>query len=542
MESNDQINNQSNDQVNDQVNNQSNDQVNNQSNDQVNDQVNNQSNDQLFSLFEQLTPVKHNIDLIIEPNSNVTSYFYTIYKDEKPYRDKNVDNNESSFITLSETGKYEIVVYELIDGEKLEVKSGIYNIDKESPIIETENLFLTMQQGATLDVMGGVRAYDNQDGDLTNKLTSNASELDFTTLGLKKLVYSVSDEAGNTTIKTVNINVVRGTTSSLVAVQSVIIGILIVILLLVLYFRKSINYEKRFAKFVVEPIYDKSMSLSDKISNFYYKILVRIKNVISGFTTIKKYAKKYDKYVNIVNRKYEDGLDFVASKIVMSFLLIFVAIFSKSIQYQLLRVYEISLPLLAGFFIPDIIYAYTYKRYCSTIENDLLQAIMIMNNAFKSGRSIIQAIDLVTTELDGPISDQFKKLYMEINLGLSLEDAFKRLQERIPLEEVSYLTASITILNKTGGNIIKVFTSIENTLFNKKKLKLELKSLTGSSRVISYVLFGVPILFALFITLLDSTYFVPFFTTTLGLILLAIMLIIYSLYIVFVIKIMKVKL
>ncbi len=542
MESNDQINNQSNDQVNDQVNDQSNDQVNNQSNDQVNDQVNNQSNDQLFSLFEQLTPVKHNIDLIIEPNSNVTSYFYTIYKDEKPYRDKNVDNNESSFITLSETGKYEIVVYELIDGEKLEVKSGIYNIDKESPIIETENLFLTMQQGATLDVMGGVRAYDNQDGDLTNKLTSNASELDFTTLGLKKLVYSVSDEAGNTTIKTVNINVVRGTTSSLVAVQSVIIGILIVILLLVLYFRKSINYEKRFAKFVVEPIYDKSMSLSDKISNFYYKILVRIKNVISGFTTIKKYAKKYDKYVNIVNRKYEDGLDFVASKIVMSFLLIFVAIFSKSIQYQLLRVYEISLPLLAGFFIPDIIYAYTYKRYCSTIENDLLQAIMIMNNAFKSGRSIIQAIDLVTTELDGPISDQFKKLYMEINLGLSLEDAFKRLQERIPLEEVSYLTASITILNKTGGNIIKVFTSIENTLFNKKKLKLELKSLTGSSRVISYVLFGVPILFALFITLLDSTYFVPFFTTTLGLILLAIMLIIYSLYIVFVIKIMKVKL
>jgi len=311
---------------------------------------------------------------------------------------------------------------------------------------------------------------------------------------------------------------------------------------LILYFKKSINIEKRIAKFAIEPVYDKSESLFDKFLKFYYKILKRVRNVISGFVTIKKYSKRYDKYVNIVNRVYKDGLDFIASKIIMAFIFVFIAAFSKTIQYQLLKAYEISLPLLAGFFIPDIVYAYTYRRYCATIENDLLQAIMIMNNAFKSGRSITQAIELVTTELDGPISEQFKKLYMEINLGLSLDDAFKRLQDRIPLEEVSYLTASITILNKTGGNIIKVFTSIEHTLFNKKKLKLELKSLTGSSRVISYMLFGVPILFVAFITILDPTYFVPFFTTTLGIILLLIMITIYTLYIVFVIKIMKVKL
>ncbi len=501
-----------------------------------------ESGNELFSIFEQVNPVNTNIDLVIKPDSNVTSYSYTIYKDGKIYRDNHLKNNEASYISLKETGKYEITVYEIINGKQKETKSGIYNIDKEAPVIETDGLLITMQQGATLDIMGGVTAHDKQDGDLTAKLTSNADELDFTTLGLKKLVYSVTDEAGNTTTKTVNINVTRGTTSSLVAVQSIIIALLVIISLLILYFKKSISTEKRIAKFAIEPVYDKSESLFDKFLKVYYKFLKRVRNVISGFTTVKKYSKRYDKYVNIVNRVYKDGLDFVASKIIMAFLFIFVAIFSKTIQYQLLKAYEISLPLLAGFFIPDIVYAYVYRRYCATIENDLLQAIMIMNNAFKSGRSITQAIELVTTELDGPISEQFKKLYMEINLGLSIEDAFQRLQERIPLEEVSYLTASITILNKTGGNIIKVFTSIEHTLFNKKKLKLELKSLTGSSRIISYMLFGVPILFATFITILDPTYFVPFFTTTFGIILLIIMIIIYTLYIVFVIKIMKVKL
>ena len=500
-----------------------------------------ESGNELFSIFES-NPVNHNIDLVIKPDSSVTSYSYQIYKDDETYKEVDIENNESSFITLTETGKYKIVVLELVDGEERISTSGTYIIDKNVPVIEVDSSLVTMPQGAILDIMGGVKAYDAEDGDLTSKVTTNASELDFSSIGLKKLTYTVSDEAGNTVSKTININVTRGTTSGLVAIQLVIIAILLLLSIFILYLKKSINIEKRISKFTIEPIHDKTISVFDRFFNFYYKIVLKVKNVISGFTTIKKYSKRYDKYVSVSNRVYEDGLDFIASKIIISFLFIFIAVFSKATQYQILRFYEFSLPLLAGFFIPDIVYIIKYKRYVATIENDLLQAVMIMNNAFKSGRSITQAIELVTTELEGPIAEQFRKLYVEINLGLSIEDAFARLETRIPLEEVSYLTASISILNKTGGNIIKVFTSIENTLFNKKKLKIELKSLTGSSRMISYILMAVPILFIVFISLLDSTYFVPFFTTTLGLILLAIMIVIYAVYIMFVIKIMKVKL
>ena len=92
-----------------------------------------------------------------------------------------------------------------------------------------------------------------------------------------------------------------------------------------------------------------------------------------------------------------------------------------------------------------------YKIHRSRVENDLLQAIIIMNNAFKSGRSITQAIELVTKELEGPIAEEFKKMHLEISFGLEIDVVFKRLSERIELEEVSYLTASLAILNKTGG-------------------------------------------------------------------------------------------
>jgi tight adherence protein B len=138
-------------------------------------------------------------------------------------------------------------------------------------------------------------------------------------------------------------------------------------------------------------------------------------------------------------------------------------------------------------------------------------------------------------------AEEFKKMHLELTFGLAIDVIFKRFSERIKLEEITYLTASLTILNKTGGNIIKVFSSIEKSLFNKKRLKLELASLTGSSKIIAYVLFILPFLFALVITLIDPTYFAVLYTNTLGYILLGIIVLMYITYIYFIRKIMKVR-
>lgn len=74
----------------------------------------------------------------------------------------------------------------------------------------------------------------------------------------------------------------------------------------------------------------------------------------------------------------------------------------------MINIYETIIPLILVF-IPDIIYIFKFRRYRSRLENDFLQAITIMNNAFKSGRSILQAIELVTNELEGPIANEFQK-------------------------------------------------------------------------------------------------------------------------------------
>ena len=172
-------------------------------------------------------------------------------------------------------------------------------------------------------------------------------------------------------------------------------------------------------------------------------------------------------------------------------------------------------------------------------ENDLLKAITIMNNSFKSGRSIMQSIELVSSELDSPLGLEFKKMYVDLNYGLSLDVVFKRFEERVKVNDAKYITTSLTILNETGGNIVKVFESVEKTFFNNKKLKDELNNLTAASKFLYYVLLFIPIVFIIFIYLLDNTYFNPLFNSSLGILIVITCLILYITYIIVIKRIMK---
>lgn len=496
----------------------------------------------IFSLYETIVPTNEDIIVTILPPLDILRYDYVLEKDGEIILTNSITGNQASNVILEVTGIYSIKLT-LFDNRNVShvVYSGNYKIDKEKPIINLSNTLVNIKIGENYDYMAGVSVTDNYDETINNKITTNYNELNLHEKGLKQLVYTVTDEAGNTSSATLNINVLPDNTGKLLFFGSGILIVILLIFALVLKYLKGVKLEKRISKYTIEPIKDNYMSVFDKIFSYYRNFNSKIGKIFSKSVFLVKYSKQYEKYINTVDSTHKETIDFIVSKVFIGVIFLVIAIFSKTIQLKVLSIYEIIIPLTLGFFILDIVYFTKYKVYRNRIENDLLQAIIIMNNAFKSGRSIMQAIDLVASELEGPIAEEFKKMSLEISFGLSIENAFRRFSERIQLDEVRYLTASLSILNKTGGNIIKVFSSIEKTLFNQKKLKLELKALTGSSKIIVYVLFVVPLLFIIFISIIDPTYFLPMITTPLGFILTAIILVVYIIYIFVVRKVMKVR-
>lgn len=494
-----------------------------------------------FNIYEQIEPVNHDITISFNPDTTYSSYIMQIEKDNELYKEIRKINTLPTQITLSETGIYEInIKYYDENQNEYEINSGKYIIDKEAPILKIGKKSYEIFMGKKFKIMDDVIATDKQEGNITDKITTNRQELDFNTKGTKKLIYTVSDKAGNTTSEEVIINITNSSTSIMIFQIIFTIMLLISILAIAIY-TKSIRLERKISKFSISPIKDTTLSLFDNISLKISNLINKLNNILYKSEFIKKYSKKYTKYIRITSELTKTSMDFIAVKCISSIICIIIAVFAKTINFKVFNTYDIYLPMLFGFFIPDFIYYFKYKNYRKKLENDLLQAIIIMNNAFKSGRSITQAIDLVSKELQGPIAEEFKKIHLELSFGLGLDVVFERLYERIKIEEIAYLTASLTILNQTGGNIVEVFSSIEKSLFNKKKLRLELKSLTSGSKMIVNVLMIVPIMFVILIWIINPSYFLPLLTNKLGIILISIILIYYVIYIIVVRKLLRVK-
>lgn len=500
-----------------------------------------------LNIYETEKIINQELNVTYTPNSSVKGYTYEILKDGESYGTYKVSTNHISNIHLYESGTYQIKITKYLQNNKIEqLESGIYKIDVDKPLIISEDVKSVYQlkkgesyttERSELDI----RAYDEQDGDLTNQMTCNFNDVDFNSLGLQKLTCTVTDGAGNIGSKDITINVLKNDNMGVSIVQTIVLFVLVIIALAIIRFRKSVALEKRISKYSLDPIKNQNKSLFEGFYRFYHKLIKTFSNSLEKSEFIKRYAKHYEKYLTLYQGYYENALEIIANKIMIGLLFIAVAMFSKMLQYQLLNFYEMLIPFIIGFSISDVVFISKYKIYRNKLENDLLQAITVMNNAFKSGRSISQAVELVSRELDGPIANEFSKIYMELNFGLEIDVVFDRFAKRVNLDEISYLTASLSVLSKTGGNIIKVFSSIEQNLFNKKKLKLELASLTGTSKIIVTALYLVPALFILFVSLVSPGYFEPFYTTELGFIFMGIIAVLYIVYIYSVNKIMKVR-
>lgn len=324
-------------------------------------------------------------------------------------------------------------------------------------------------------------------------------------------------------------------------VQTIVMVILAFVIFYLIIYNKSLRLEKRISKYSIDSIKDDSISLFDLLSNEYSKLVMKLSRLLKKSVFLNKYSLRYNKYITYENEKNTVAMDFVSNKVFICLLFVFIIFFARIIEGVFPSYIDILVSALLGFFSIDIyfkIYDYVKKKQ---IEQDLLNAIIIMNNAFRSGRSTMQAIEIVAHELKGPIKQEFKKMHLEISYGLSLDVVFERFSKRVDSEEVNYITSSLSILNKTGGNIIKVFSSIEKMLFNKQKLKQEMKSLTSSANMISKILLIMPFVFVAIITLLNPSYFMSLINTSLGNVLLFVIVLIYGLYAFIVNKIMKVR-
>ncbi|MBC2067209.1 immunoglobulin-like domain-containing protein [Listeria booriae] len=85
----------------------------------------------------------------------------------------------------------------------------------DAPVITASDK--TLKKGASFDPMAGVSASDTEDGNVTDKVTVTANDVDTSAVGTYHVTYSVTDSDGNTTTKTITVTVTSNDAPVIVA-------------------------------------------------------------------------------------------------------------------------------------------------------------------------------------------------------------------------------------------------------------------------------------------------------------------------------------
>lgn len=180
---------------------------------------------------------------------------------------------------------------------------------------------------------------------------------------------------------------------------------------------------------------------------------------------------------------------------------------------------------LVGWNVPLLLVKSTYDRRCNKFVDQMVDSLTIMANGIKTGSNPIQSMQRVVEIMANPVKQEFEKVIGDTQLGASFEEALNKLGERIPRPDVQMLVTSINILKETGGNLAETFETIVYVIRERQKIEKKIDAITSKGVMQGVIVMLVPLIIFLVFLLMDPQFIRPMYTTTMGYILLFVMLV-----------------
>ena len=152
----------------------------------------------------------------------------------------------------------------------------------------------------------------------------------------------------------------------------------------------------------------------------------------------------------------------------------------------------------------------------AAFTNQLGDCLMMVANAMRAGFSFLQAMDLISKEMEPPMSDEFKHVMRDINLGASVERALDDMDKRVNSPDFSLVVTAVLIQQQVGGDLAHILDTISETIQDRIRMRREVRTLTAQGRMSGWVLAALPIVTGLLISSISPGYMDPLFNDRWG--------------------------
>jgi len=166
---------------------------------------------------------------------------------------------------------------------------------------------------------------------------------------------------------------------------------------------------------------------------------------------------------------------------------------------------------LLGLNLPRMYIRNQQSKRLIRFNDQLADMLNLMVNGLRAGYSTMQAMEAVSREMPAPISDEFRRVVQEMQLGIAMETALDNLLRRIPSEDLDLVVTAVNVQREVGGNLAEILDTISYTIRERVRIKGEIRVLTSQVMYSGRFLAMMPLLISGALWLLNKPYMMEFF-------------------------------
>lgn len=173
---------------------------------------------------------------------------------------------------------------------------------------------------------------------------------------------------------------------------------------------------------------------------------------------------------------------------------------------------SLGIGLIVGAGLPHMVVGYFINRRLRNFIIKFPDAIELLVRGLRSGLPVSETLNVIASEIPGPVGEEFKLVTERIRIGKSMEDAMQDTADRLNTPEFSFFCITLAIQRETGGNLAETLSNLADVLRKRMQMKLKIKAMSSESKASAYIVGALPFLVFIMIYMVNPGYLGGFFT------------------------------
>jgi tight adherence protein B len=169
--------------------------------------------------------------------------------------------------------------------------------------------------------------------------------------------------------------------------------------------------------------------------------------------------------------------------------------------------------VVAALMLPHLYVGYARAKRFKAFMGEFPDAVDVIVRGVKSGMPIADCLRAIASDGREPVKGEFKAFVEDQAIGLPLDEAIRRLNERLPILEVNFFGIILEIQNRAGGNLSEALGNLSRVLRDRKRMKAKINAISSEAKASAAIIGALPVAVALLLWVITPDYIEILFET-----------------------------